>query len=453
MKTTNLMKSLVLGAMMVGGSFLHAQVSDWCDTPTGHLNDAEFADVNARVLLTITKAEEPNAVILTLKPNADAGNTVGLDYMYVTATNATPYPAEVGADGTEALGDLSVTLTFPEGTIQTDYMIQYSNPNWTGRWQIDLKNVPVNAACGDDIECELTQAPTMTSVTVDSYTHNIVVLNVAGTDEKGGAISRFLVSYADQTDKVFNAVDGKITIDGLSSNTEYSFSVKAQDICGNVSEAGLTVAATTSALIYHDFATGHLGNPEFGDANGRILLTIQKESESSISIVVYPNNEGTVIDFVSVIVNGVGKDLGTAGSGESVAGQEITFTDLTSLNDLKVNILWRTTSMDLAGRWTTNEFTVNESELYVAETGPSTLMQTTETKCVVYPNPIVDMLNVESEMQIAKAVLYNMMGQEVMTVASDANSMQLDCTALPQGSYMLNVIYANGQKAAFKVIK
>ena len=453
MKTTNLMKSLVLGAMMVGGSFLHAQVSDWCDTPTGHLNDAEFADVNARVLLTITKAEEPNAVILTLKPNADAGNTVGLDYMYVTATNATPYPAEVGADGTEALGDLSVTLTFPEGTIQTDYMIQYSNPNWTGRWQIDLKNVPVNAACGDDIECELTQAPTMTSVTVDSYTHNIVVLNVAGTDEKGGAISRFLVSYADQTDKVFNAVDGKITIDGLSSNTEYSFSVKAQDICGNVSEAGLTVAATTSALIYHDFATGHLGNPEFGDANGRILLTIQKESESSISIVVYPNNEGTVIDFVSVIVNGVGKDLGTAGSEVSVAGQEIIFTDLTSLNDIKVNILWRTTSMELAGRWTTNEFTVNESELYVAETGPSTLMQTTETKCVVYPNPIVDMLNVESEMQIAKAVLYNMMGQEVMTVASDANSMQLDCTALPQGSYMLNVIYANGQKAAFKVIK
>ena len=447
------MKSLVLGAMMVGGSFLHAQVSDWCDTPTGHLNDAEFADVNARVLLTITKAEEPNAVILTLKPNADAGNTVGLDYMYVTATNATPYPAEVGADGTEALGDLSVTLTFPEGTIQTDYMIQYSNPNWTGRWQIDLKNVPVNAACGDDIECELTQAPTMTSVTVDSYTHNIVVLNVAGTDEKGGAISRFLVSYADQTDKVFNAVDGKITIDGLSSNTEYSFSVKAQDICGNVSEAGLTVAATTSALIYHDFATGHLGNPEFGDANGRILLTIQKESESSISIVVYPNNEGTVIDFVSVIVNGVGKDLGTAGSEVSVAGQEIIFTDLTSLNDIKVNILWRTTSMELAGRWTTNEFTVNESELYVAETGPSTLMQTTETKCVVYPNPIVDMLNVESEMQIAKAVLYNMMGQEVMTVASDANSMQLDCTALPQGSYMLNVIYANGQKAAFKVIK
>ena len=63
------------------------------------------------------------------------------------------------------------------------------------------------------------------------------------------------------------------------------------------------------------------------------------------------------------------------------------------------------------------------------------------------------MLNVESEMQIAKAVLYNMMGQEVMTVASDANSVQLDCTALPQGSYMLNVVYVNGQKAAFKVIK
>ena len=63
------------------------------------------------------------------------------------------------------------------------------------------------------------------------------------------------------------------------------------------------------------------------------------------------------------------------------------------------------------------------------------------------------MLNVNSEMQIAKAVLYNMMGQEVMTVAPNTASVQLDCTALPQGSYMLNVIYANGQKAAFKVIK
>ena len=454
MKTTNLMKSLVLGAMMVGGSFLHAQVSDWCDTPTGHLNDAEFADVNARVLLTITKGEEPNTVLLTLKPNTEAGNTVGLDYMYITAANATPYPAEVGADGTEALGDLSVTLTFSEGTTQTDYMIQYSNPNWDGRWQIDLKNVPVNAACGDDVECELTQAPTMTSVTVDSYTHNTVVLNVAGTDEKGGAISRFLVSYADQTDKVFNAVDGKITIDGLSSNTEYSFSVKAQDICGNVSEAGLTVAATTSALIYHDFATGHLGNPEFGDANGRILLTIQKESESSISFIVNPNNEGTIIDFVRVELTGSEPiEIGTDPVGPSVAGPKITVSDLSAWGNVSANVLWHTTSMGNGGRWTTNAFTFNESELYVEETGPATLLQTAEATCSVYPNPIVDMLNVNSEMQIAKTVLYNMMGQEVMTVASDANSMQLDCTALPQGSYMLNVVYVNGQKAAFKVIK
>lgn len=443
------MKSLVLGAMMVGGSFLHAQVSDWCDTPTGHFGNPE-AGVNSRVLLTITKGEEPNTVLLTLKPNAEAGNTVGLDYLYVTATNATPYPAVIGADGTEALGDLSVTLTFSEGTTQTDYMIQYSNPNWDGRWQIELKNVSINATCGDDVECELTQAPTMTSVSVDSYTHNTVVLNVAGTDEKGGAISRFLVSYADQTDKVFNAVDGKITIDGLSSNTEYSFSVKAQDICGNVSEAGLTVAVTTSTLIYHDFATGHLGDANFGATDGRILLTIQKESETSVSFTVLPNSDETIIDFINIVLNGVGNSIGDKTA--SVAGQKVTFYDLESLDNMRVNVIWHTPSVG-AGQWMTNEFTVNESELYVAETGPSTLMQTTETKCVVYPNPIVDMLNVESEMQIAKAVLYNMMGQEVMTVASDANSVQLDCTALPQGSYMLNVVYVNGQKAAFKVIK
>lgn len=446
------MKSLVLGAMMVGGSFLHAQVSDWCDTPTGHGGDPAYAETRARILLTVTKGDASNELDVTVKPNVAAENADKLDVLEVNYPDITS--VRVGEDTSVGLDELTATLTVPDGTTNIPKLeIKYSNPNWNGLWMVTLENVPVNATCSDDVECELTQAPTMTSVSVDSYTHNTVVLNVAGTDEKGGAISRFLVSYADQTDKVFNAVDGKITIDGLSSNTEYSFSVKAQDVCKNISEAGLTVAVTTSTLIYHDFATGHLGDANFGDANGRILLTIQKESESSISIVVYPNNEGTVIDFVSVIVNGVGKDLGTAGSEESVAGQEITFTDLTSLNDLKVNISWRTTSMDLAGRWTTNEFTVNESELYVEEAGPSTALQTTEATCSVYPNPIMDILNVESELQVAKAVLYNMMGQEVMTVAPNAASVQLDCTALPQGSYMLNVIYANGQKAAFKVIK
>ena len=94
------------------------------------------------------------------------------------------------------------------------------------------------------------------------------------------------------------------------------------------------------------------------------------------SFIVNPNNEGTIIDFVRVELTGFNPiEIGTDQIGPSVAGQKITFTDLTSLDNLSANVLWHTTSMVVGGRWTTNLFTFNESELYVEETGPSTLLQ------------------------------------------------------------------------------
>lgn len=433
MKTTNLMKSLVLGAMMLGASSLNA--TQYCKTP--------LTSGNHTIYLSCQKLSEGNYQVLI-----EGEGLTGLGGTFVDG------PQVGGLDlrtvQNVASDNKSITCNFSseaEPSFQNAlYVLMPAEVNFGQPTDIEW------GTCGDVVAD--TEAPVMgTAILSGTPTHNSAQIQVSGATDNVAVTAYHVVDVANGYDQVLVPAGDILTLSGLKAGTSYTLTVTAKDAYGNESANNATVSLQTSTLIYHNFATGHAGDAEWGDPNGRILLTIQKESETSISIVVYPNNEGTVIDFVSVIVNGVGKDLGAAGSEESVAGQKITFTDLVSLNDLKVNVLWRTTTMDLAGRWTTNEFTVNESELYVAETGPSTLMQTTETKCVVYPNPIVDMLNVESEMQIAKAVLYNMMGQEVMTVASDANSMQLDCTALPQGSYMLNVVYVNGQKAAFKVIK
>ncbi len=436
MKTTNLMKSLVLGAMMAGSSFLHA--TQYCETP--------LTSGDHTIYLSCQKFSEGNYQILI-----EGEGLTGIGGSYVNANGVGGYYLNgdhmiVAEDGS------SITCNITSTTDPSFYTPLYVIISGAGEVSFTAPADIEWGTCGDVVAD--TEAPVMGTATLSGTpTHNSAQIQVSGATDNVAVTAYHVVDVANGYDQVLVPAGDILTLSGLKAGTSYTLTITARDAYGNESTNNVTVSLQTSTLIYHNYATGQTGNAEWGDPNGRILLTIQKESKSSISIVVYPNNEGTVIDFVSVIVNGVGKDLGTAGSGESVAGQKITFTDLTSLNDLKVNILWRTTTMDPAGRWTTNEFTVNESELYVAETGPSTLMQTTETKCVVYPNPIVDMLNVESEMQIAKAVLYNMMGQEVMTVASDANSMQLDCTALPQGSYMLNVVYVNGQKAAFKVIK
>ena len=436
MNTTNFMKYIEFGAMIVVGSFIHAT----------QYSETKLTSGDHTIYLSCQKFSEGNYQILI-----EGEGLTGIGGSYVNANGVGGYYLNgdhmiVAEDGS------SITCNITSTTDPSFYTPLYVIISGAGEVSFTAPADIEWGTCGDVVAD--TEAPVMGTATLSGTpTHNSAQIQVSGATDNVAVTAYHVVDVANGYDQVLVPAGDILTLSGLKAGTSYTLTVTARDAYGNESANNATVSLQTSTLIYHNFATGHAGNAEWGDPNGRILLTIQKESASSISIVVYPNNEGTVIDFVSVIVNGVGKDLGTAGSGESVAGQKITFTDLTSLNDLKVNILWRTTTMDPAGRWTTNEFTVNESELYVAETGPSTLMQTTETKCVVYPNPIVDMLNVESEMQIAKAVLYNMMGQEVMTVASDANSVQLDCTALPQGSYMLSVVYVNGQKAAFKVIK
>ena len=93
-----------------------------------------------------------------------------------------------------------------------------------------------------------------------------------------------------------------------------------------------------------------------------------KISDSSVGVTVKPNNNGAdVFDFVSVILNGVGKDLGSVG-GSTPTDTEIEFTGLASLS-FPINILWHHSQWaDAGGRWTTNQFNVAESELCIEST-------------------------------------------------------------------------------------
>lgn len=430
MKTTNLMKSLIMGAMMLGGSSLHA--TQYCETP--------LTSGDHTIYLSCQKLSEGNYQILI-----EGEGLTGLGGTFVDG------PQVGGLDlrtvQNVASDNKSITCNFSseaEPSFQNAlYVLMPAEVNFGQPTDIEW------GTCGDVVAD--TEAPVMGTATLSGTpTHNSAQIQVSGATDNVAVTAYHVVDVANGYDQVLVPAGDILTLSGLKAGTSYTLTITARDAYGNESANNATVSLQTSTLIYHDFATGHLGDANFGATDGRILLTIQKESETSVSFTVLPNSDATIIDFINIVLNGVGNSIGDKTA--SVAGQKVTFYDLESLDNMRVNVIWHTPSVG-AGQWMTNEFTVNESELYVAETGPSTLMQTTETKCVVYPNPIVDMLNVESEMQIAKAVLYNMMGQEVMTVASDANSVQLDCTALPQGSYMLNVVYVNGQKAAFKVIK
>ena len=87
-----------------------------------------------------------------------------------------------------------------------------------------------------------TQVPVMDAASLDSKTWNSAIINVAATDNLGVA-SFFIV----ELDADFVASEGKITVDGLTQGTVYSFTIKAKDGAGNLSENSAEVSFTTDA--------------------------------------------------------------------------------------------------------------------------------------------------------------------------------------------------------------
>ena len=370
---------------------------------------------------------------------------VGMNNINGTA-GGSPLPLAFSATGN---GSLSATFT-STATPGAPYVatVFFFIQGVPGDVRFDLPtNMDWTATCSGG--CDLTANPTMGSASLVSVTHNSAILNVAGTDQKSDATSIFVVSATNVTEQVLTATDGKITLSGLTPNTDYEFVVKTQDKCGQKSDNSATVNVKTDTFVYHDFPTGHLQNADFGDPNGRILLTVKKESASSVSVEVQPNNVGTVIDFLQVELGGVAKTLGTE-DGNPISGK-VTYTDLASLS-FNLNILWHTTSMGAGGRWTTNSFAVDESALYI--TADPTALNTNEiAKLAIYPNPAKDIVSLSSDMEMSNIQIFDMLGKAVEKATVNSLQTTINCSQLQEGQYIVRITLTNGNVLTKKIVK
>lgn len=214
-------------------------------------------------------------------------------------------------------------------------------------------------SCGGGAENE-TIKPFMGVASLASVTHNTAVLNVAGTDKETEdgetvAVSKFQVVYG-ETKRIFTATDGQITIDNLVSGTTYSFTIYAMDAVNNVSDNYATVEATTESMTYCDFATGHQGDANFGDANGRILLTLKLTAANKVQITVKPNtaNGATqLLDYLYVAPSGAKEATYTAGediaegNGKASMSVEVEYEALPAT--MNFHLEWSHPAWD--GRW------------------------------------------------------------------------------------------------------
>ena len=84
--------------------------------------------------------------------------------------------------------------------------------------------------------------PVMGTASLESKTWNSAIINVAATDENGVVAYHIVELDAD-----FAPAEDKITVEGLTAATAYTFTIKAKDAAGNISDNSAEVSFTTDA--------------------------------------------------------------------------------------------------------------------------------------------------------------------------------------------------------------
>ena len=327
----------------------------YCDYPTGHLNIADFGDVEGRCLLTLTKINDTKVRVI-VKPNYAAGATRKLDYLKAISNGIT---AEIGSQVTEGgYDELCVDITYASAPAQYSFIIEWSGVNDGGTmWKVTPEKVSANNWCPltEDLE-----KPEMLSASLvaGSETYNSVILAVSAKDNEEVANYR-VVDNTYNYDEQFAPVDGKITLTGLTPAITYNFTITAIDLSENESDNSITVSATTTNLEYCEWLTGHLGNANWGAINGRCLLTISKVTDKQLLVVVKSVSGANKLDFLEVFADGSGTQVVN-----SVVADELSvvlnFTNaITEIPLLRV--LWSNENVD--GNWMVELTNVKESYL------------------------------------------------------------------------------------------
>lgn len=91
---------------------------------------------------------------------------------------------------------------------------------------------------------------------------------------------------------------------------------------------------------------------------------------------------------------------------------------------------------------------------YYENTAASTntaLTEETQETSYIYPNPVQNVLNIETEKSVEKVEIFNVLGQVVLSTNQDANTISVE--KLPMGIYTVRVVFSEGNYVLKKIQK
>lgn len=463
----NLKKALFITVATFFSVASFAGQSDWCEKATGHFGKADFGDSNSHIILTVTNGADANSFVVKMKAAAD--NAKGLSYMRAYCPQASSEKevivGQVGATSTLIEGELTANFTVPANVTTASLDLQWSNPTWGGTWcmgtgvtdgcasiSIDMSNL----SCGG--ECELTQAPTIASVSEGEVTPYSIALNVVATDEKGNAITKYVVEGEGIPNQTLTASDGVISIANLIPNTSYNISINAKDACGNLSAAQTIQVATASRQGDCNGQLGHYGNPDVK----KIAYSIAY-SEGKVIYTVTPVDPSLALDFCE-IQQSVGGNYGMTLADD---GKSATYETSYDAAVVMVRFLYSFDNME--GNEMTAEFLTSPEAVYyivgecAAEAdddnnegteggedtdkeeegegeGDSTAVEDVQSeRFSMYPNPTESNVNIVSEKVMKRIEVRAQNGQVVMEVYPNSTCTNLNVSNLAKGRYMVTI--------------
>jgi hypothetical protein len=77
----------------------------------------------------------------------------------------------------------------------------------------------------------------------------------------------------------------------------------------------------------------------------------------------------------------------------------------------------------------------------------------TSSKVKIYPNPISNQMTIESNIEIQKVVIYNLLGQEVIACQPKSDSITIQTNGIESGVYIAKSIMIDGTESILKFIK
>ena len=386
--------------------------------------------------ITITAPTNGTLVVLNGTDTVRNGDMIAHGtVLTVTATGNEGYEVDqLKANGNDIVGGsvnvtaaTTITATFKKKT----YAITIT-PATNGT--LEVKNGSVVLAGG-----ELIEHGTILTATATANPGYRVDSIMAGT-KKVAADGTFTVTEAVTVTAIISLIPKHaITFANPANGTLEVKNGIAPITSGDLIEEGTTLTVSATANTGYKLDSIKVGNVKVAN-NGTFTVTKAVTVTAFISqippvtkfkVSYDANMEGGVIKVVS------GSDV--IASGDSVAQGTIINISVSTkpgytVKSLKVN------GVDVS----TNGYshTVNADVLIEAEFPSMTdIENVSATATKVYPNPVVDRLNVETEEDVLYIRVYNMYGVEVARIA---NANAIDLASLAAGNYLVRVQTATG---------